>query len=431
MIKNIVLQHLHERDQLASQKYIERISQQEKDELLNTNLIKIITGPRRAGKSVCGFLILKDTNFAYINFDDDILLKNYSEDELIEAIHQVYSGFEYIFFDEIQNIPNWELLVNKLHRRNYNLILTGSNARLLSKELATSLTGRFIAIEIFPFSFKEYCSIKSNAEIKTENLIPAQKGELLSLAFQYLNEGGFPECIQNQAIQKTYLSTLFDSVLYKDIVKRFNIRNTNQINDLAIYLLSNYTSPYTFNSLCTELNFKSVASLQKYIGYLEEPYLFVSLSRFSYKMALQKKTGKKIYIIDNGFIKARSFEFSPNYGRLLENLFCIELLRRGYKPDLELFYYKTKKNLEVDFVIRKNIRIQALIQVAYDVSNTKTLNREIAALSAASAELKVSNLFLINWDMEQNRQENNLMIKIIPFWKFALEHVPFEETETL
>jgi len=414
MIKDILLQHRHERDQFVSQNYIDRLSGDEKVKFLETSLIKIIVGPRRAGKSVCGFLLLRDRNFAYVNFDDEVLLKNYNEDSLIEAIHQVYTGFNYVFFDEI--------LVNKLHRRNYNIVLTGSNARLLSKELATSLTGRYVAIEIFPFSFKEYYYFKLKKEAEIENLIPSQKGEILSLAFDYLNDGGFPECINNQAIQKTYLSTLFDSIVYKDIVKRFNIRNTNQISDLAIFFLSNFTNSYTFNSICNELNFNSVTSVQKYTEYLEEPFLFVNLSRYSYKMGIQKKSARKTYIIDNGYIKARYFQFSPNYGRLLENLMCIELMRLGYMPDLELFYYKTKNDLEIDFVIRKNNMISALVQVAYDVSNQKTFYREINALSTAAKELKVDKLFLISWDFEQQHIVKDMTINILPYWKFALNN---------
>jgi len=423
MIKNILLQHLHERNQLVSQNYIERLSEEEKKNLLETKLIKIITGPRRAGKSVCGFLLLKNSNFAYINFDDDTLLKNYNEDSLIEAIHQVYNGFQYIFFDEIQNIPNWELLVNKLFRRNYNIVLTGSNANLLSKELATSLTGRYLTIEILPFSFEEYCFFKLKKKIKSEYLIPSERGEILSLASNYLNNGGFPECIENPNIQKSYLSSLFDSIIYKDIVKRYNIRNANQMNELAMYFLTNYTNLYTFNSLSKELNFNSLTSVIKYTKYLEEPYLFVSLSRFSFKISSQNKSAKKCYIIDNGFIKARSFEFSPNYGRLLENLVFIELIRKKYRPDLELFYYKTKNNLEIDFLIRQNITIQAIIQVAYDLSNEKTLKREITALVTASKELNITNLILVSWDIEQIYIEKNLNIKIIPYWKFAINKI--------
>lgn len=421
MIKKILLQHLQERNLLVSLNYIERLLVEVKENLLNTDLIKIITGPRRAGKSVCGFLLLKNKNFAYVNFDDETLLKNYNEDELIEAIHQVYSGFEYIFFDEIQNIIGWELLVNKLHRRKYNLVITGSNARLLSKELASSLTGRYIAIEILPFGFKEICKIKTVSTDNIQTLTPSQRGEILSLAFTYLNSGGFPECVANQAIQKTYLDALFDSIIYKDVIKRFNIRNTNQISDLAVYLLSNFTNLFTYNNLCEELGFKSVTSVQKYIKYLEEPYLFITLSRYSYKTGIQHKTAKKSYIIDNGFIKARTIEFSPNYGRLLENLICIELIRRGFRPNIELFYYQTKNQLEIDFLIRKNIQTEMLIQVCYDISNPKTLKRELNALLVASCELNVSNLFLITWDIEQDYSENSTSIKIVPFWKFALQ----------
>ncbi|MBU0489425.1 MAG: ATP-binding protein [Bacteroidetes bacterium] len=419
-MKSILLQHKEERDLLAAGNYIERSSPDARSSFLESSLIKIITGPRRCGKSVYAFLLLQNTNFAYANFDDDQLLRNFKEDTFIEAIHQIYGDFSHVFFDEIQNLPNWELLVNKLHRRKYNVVLTGSNARMLSRELATALTGRYISMELMPFSLTEMIDWRYTGEVPASESTPKQRGEILSFALNYLKNGGFPESAINPELRKPYLSTLFDSVIYKDIVKRFNVRNASQLNDLAVYLLCNYSSLYSYQSLSRELQFRSVESLRKYIHFLEETYLFFSVPRFSFKMKTQDNSARKVYVIDNGFIAARSFEFSPNYGRLLENLVAIELLRRTSDEVYKLFYYRTTNNLEVDFLIKENNKIKSLIQVAWDISSPKTLKREVQALIKASQELQVNNLIIITWDDEKVIMEGQFTISVIPFWKFAL-----------
>ena len=372
-------------------------------------------------RSVYGFLLLKNTNFAYVNFDDDQIINHYTSDSLIEGIHQVYPRFQYVFFDEIQNIPDWELLVNKLHRRGYNIVITGSNANLLSSELGSALTGRYIAINVFPFSFKEYCSVKKFPYNSIETLTPEKKGEALSIIEQYMMEGGFPECILNPGIIKNYLSALFDSILLKDIVKRFNVRYSQQIYNLANYLLANYSNEYSYNSLKESLNFNSVATVQKFVGYLEEPFIFFSLPRFSNKVSTVLKSARKLYVVDNGFIKAHSFEVSPNFGRLMENLVLIELLRRGYRLGLELFYYKTKTHKEVDFVCRKGAKTEYLIQVCYDIAGKKTLDREITALTEAYTELGSGSLIILTWQTQDIINSNNKQIRLLPLWKWLLE----------
>jgi hypothetical protein len=233
--------------------------------------------------------------------------------------------------------------------------------------------------------------------------------------------GGFPEIVLNPFIVKNYLSSLFDSVLLKDIMRRFQIRHSQRLYDLSNYLLANYTNTYSYNQLKTDLNFNSVPTVQKFVGYLSEPYLFLNLTRYTNKIKTQQKSPKKSYIIDNGFIKARSFELSPNWGRLLENVVFIELLRRRYKPELDLFYYRTRNNREIDFVCRKGHKVEQLIQVSYDITNPKTLKRELTALSEASSELDCTNLLLITWDKEEVVRKNDSNIQLKPAFKWLCE----------
>ncbi|MFZ4547478.1 MAG: ATP-binding protein [Bacteroidales bacterium] len=418
MIKNILIQQREERDNLLNLPYIERIAISLKTDYLSSGLIKLITGPRRAGKSVLALQLLKGENFAYLNFDDDLLLKHFDEGAVIQSLNEVYPGYLYLLLDEIQNLPGWELWVNKMYRRGTNLIVTGSNARLLSHEMATSLTGRYLQISVFPFSFTEVLDFNIVSYHDLEGLTPQELGVMLSHLNTYLLNGGFPEIILNPAVLKNYLSSLFDSVLLKDIMKRFKIRQSQQLYDLSNYLLTNYTNPYSYNQLKTDLNFNSVATVQKFVGYLEEPYLFLNLTRYATKIKTQQKSPKKTYTIDNGFIKARSFELSPNFGRLLENAVFIELLRREYKPELDVFYYRTRNDREIDFLCRRGNRVEQLIQVCYDVSNPKTLKREIDALAEASAELMCTDLLLLNWEKEEVIKRHGFSVQLLPVYKW-------------
>ncbi len=418
MIRNILYQQLEERNLLLNQAYIVRIDDTAKTEYLSTTLIKLITGPRRAGKSVMALQLLENQNFAYLNFDDDLLLKNFNEDAVIQGLNEVFPGYSYLLLDEIQNLPDWELWVNKLYRRGVNLVITGSNSKLLSHEMASTLTGRYIQITVLPFSFKE--SIRFNTQIHPLEAYatPTETGKMLSLLHTYLFNGGFPEIVLNPGILRNYLSSLFDSILLKDVLKRFMVRQTHQFYDLSNYLLSNYTNLFSYNQIKETLNFNSVATVQKFIGYLQEPYLFQHLTRYDPKIKNHKKTSQKIYIIDNGFVQARSFELSPNYGRLLENLVFVELLRRNHKPELDLFYYRSRNDREIDFLLRKGHQIEQLVQVCYDITNPKTLKRELDALIEAATELKCSNLLLITWDKEEQIEVNKFIVNLTPAYKW-------------
>lgn len=420
MLKSTLLQQREERDDLLSRGYIVRLDVSVKAEYLESGLIKLITGPRRSGKSVLALQLLQGQTFAYLNFDDDLLLKDFDENTIVEGLYEVYPGFKFLLLDEIQNLHDWELWVNKLYRRGFNLVVTGSNARLLSREMASSLTGRYIQIAVFPFSFAEYLNFHQFSSEGIPEATPKKKGELMGLISDYLMNGGYPEVVFAPSVGKNYLATLFDSVLLKDIVRRFQIRQTQQLYDLANYLLSNYTNQFSYNQLMNDLNFSSVMTVKKFVGYLSEPYLFFSLSRFSNKIKLQQKAPKKTYIVDNGFIRSRSFELTPNMGRLLENMVFVELLRRGFLPQLDLFYYKTRNDKEIDFVCRQGHQIKQLIQVCYDVSASKVLKRETDALVESALELNCTELMVITWDKEDLMQSKGLVIKFVPVWKWLL-----------
>lgn len=420
MIKDIVYQHKLEKENLISKKYIFREKLNFAKKFIDSDLIKIITGPRRAGKSVASFLLLKEKKFAYLNFDDENLLKVENYDEIIKAIFEVYPESKYLFFDEIQNLKNWEIFVNKLHRRGYNLIITGSNAKLLSKELATSLTGRYIPIEIFPFSFSEFLDAKG-WEIEKEKVnVPEIQGKILNYLDEYMRNGGFPEVVVKNLEARTYLETLSNSILFKDVVKRYNLRFSQKIYDLNNYLNSNFSSEFSFSKLKNILDFRSTVTLQNYLSYLEESFLVFILNRFSFKVKEQIKTPKKVYIVDNGFCSYMSPGFSMDYGKLMENLVFVEIMRRGYKLNKDVFFYKTRNNKEVDFILKKGINIEKLIQVCYKIEDLKTKERETKALIEASQDLDCDDLLVITWDVEDEKISQGKKIKFIPIWKWLL-----------
>ena len=412
-MKNIILNQRAERDELMARPYQQRDPGYNFDELLANPLIKLITGPRRVGKSVFALLMLQGRNFAYLNFDDGLLLENWDENLVMQMLDDVYPGYEYLLLDEIQNLPDWDLWVNKLYRRGRNLIIIGSNAKMLSSEMATVLTGRYLQIEMLPFSLEE--------TMRWRNVNPdleEQSSQAVVVADDYLRNGGYPETIQTRNITKSYLSTLFDSILLKDVAKRHRIRNTTDLYNLATYLLSNFCNPISANDLAMELGLSSVTTTKKFCDYLAEPYLFFYLPRFNNKMKLMKKAPSKVYVVDNGFVLSTAFNLSDNLGRLLENQVFVSLLRRGYIPGQTLFYYRTRNDKEIDFVTRKGAKAEQLIQVCYDMSSEKTRKRELNALVEASEELHCDNLTVITNNQQKEIEWKNTSIVITSIQRF-------------
>lgn len=414
-INEIVLAHRNEKEKLLGEKYVEREMPQKVMKSIDQDLIKTITGPRRAGKSVFAIILLKNRDFAYLNFDDEELLKINDYDEILKGLIQVYGKKDYILFDEIQNLDGWELFVNRLKRKGLNLTLTGSNSKLLSKELATHLTGRYLEIKILPFSFREFLETKK-FEIGEMDLISKEtRGGLLNLLTGYLENGGYPEVVI-KGYGRDYLKTLFDGIIFKDIVKRYNVRYSSKLYELALYLASAISKSASYTKIKNSLDFRSVHTVENYMKYLEEAYLFVTLNRFSYKLKEQLKSPKKTYCIDTGLANAVGFKFTENTGGTMENLVAIELIRRGS----EIYYWKNHFGEEVDFVVKEGYRIKQAIQVTYVSSKKELERREMKALVKASKELKCRNLLVITWDYEGAEKYQDRKIKFLPLWKWLL-----------
>lgn len=412
-MKTTIFNQRAERDELMSRPYQQRHTKYDTDELLQNPLIKLITGSRRVGKSVFALLMLQGKNFAYLNFDDSRLLEKWDEELVMSALDDVYPDYDFMLLDEVQNLPDWDLWISKLYRRGKNLIITGSNAKMLSSEMATVLTGRYLQIEMLPFSLDETMRWKNISPEREE-----QAAQAIVLADDYMRNGGYPETIPARSITKSYLSTLFDSILLKDVAKRHKVRNTTDLYNLATYLLSNFCNPISANELAGELGLSSVATTKKFCDYLNEPYLFFFLPRFNNKLKLMAKAPKKVYVVDNGFVQSTAFNLSENLGRLLENQVFVELLRRGYIPGKTLFYYRTRNDKEIDFVTRKGTKVEQLTQVCYDMTSEKTRKRELDALVEAAEELHCDNLLIITNDQQEIIEWKDKRIVITPVSQF-------------
>ena len=415
-MRTIINNQKKERDILLSRPYLTRHTQYDVDELLASTQIKLITGPRRTGKSTEALLMLKGRNFAYLNFDDGKLLSAWDDDLVWETLHAVYPDFEYLLLDEVQNLDGWDLWVSKLYRMGSNMVITGSNAKLLSSEMATLLTGRYIQIEMLPFSLSEFF-IWNHRNLSEVSEMKDSSSDL-SLIADYLHHGGYPETVAARGLTQNYLSTLFDSIIWKDIAKRHKVRNVEDLNNLAMYLVSNFCNPFSANELAEALGFSSVATTKKFMGYLREPYLLYYLPRYNNKLKVMKKAPQKVYVVDNGFVEAKAFSVSENLGRLLENQVFIELVRRGYHTETSLFYYRSRNDKETDFVTRHGAHVESLIQVCYDLSSERTLKREIDSIIECAGELKCSNLIIVTINEERVIEKNGYKVKVLPIYKF-------------
>jgi predicted AAA+ superfamily ATPase len=414
-MNEIILSQKIERDELLEGKYVQREGLKSARESLQGNLIKVIIGPRRAGKSVFSIQMLEGLNFAYLNFDDERLVSILDYDEFLKAIREVYGETKLVLFDEIQNLPKWELFINRLHRRGFNIILTGSNAYLLSRELSTHLTGRYIQFQIFPFSFLEFLRAKEFAMDEVLELKERQ-GLLLSHLDAYLDKGGYPEIVVKNLDVKNYLTTLFESILFKDIVKRYSVRYTKKLSDLAYYLITNHSNEFSYTKLKNILEFRSVHTAENYTEYLAEAFLVFSVDRFSFKLKEQMRSPKKGYAYDTGVIHAIKLKTGKDIGRLMENLVAIELMRRG----VGFYYYRSVNGKEVDFLIKRGPKVDELIQVCYDIDHHETRKRELTSLAKAGKAVGCDHLTILTWDYKGEEKYSGERVNFLPLWRWLI-----------
>ena len=399
--------------------------------ITGSNQIITITGPRRAGKSYLMRQMarrlsdkgVKRENILFVNFEDPRFVS--LDTKLLAQVYDVYKGFlsptdtPYIFLDEIQEVAGWEKWVRTMHElKKAKIIVSGSNAHLLSRELGTLLTGRHLDLTVFPLSFAEYL-LFNKIEIKNAFDIVGKEAEIDGLLHKYIEAGSFPEVALS--VKKTeVLLNYFDDLLTKDLLKRFRVRKTPAMKALIKYYLSNASNLVTFTSAGKFLQVHT-NTIERFSGYFEDVYLIFLLKRFSYKVKEQEKSPRKIYAIDTGLCNSLGFRFSENIGRLAENIVFLALKRKQIlDPQVELFYWKDAQHREVDFVIKDGLKVTSLIQVCWNIQDEKTKTRELRSLHKAMKDLNITNATVITDAAEGEEKLNGYTVKMVPLRKWLL-----------
>jgi len=401
--------------------------------LLPSRQIKIITGARRSGKSFIMRQMAKHlmkqgidkNNILIVNLEDPGFIG--LNTKLLQQIFDAYLEFNspkgnvYVFLDEVQEIPRWEKWVRMMQELDKaNMVVSGSNAKLLGGELATVLTGRHLDVTVMPLSFKEFLKFKK-FEIKDYSDLISKNLEIKKLLREFLEFGSFPIVVLEEKKAETLLD-YYDDAVNKDLIKRYKIRKTEEIKSLIKFYLSNISSPITFASSGEFLKM-SAETTERFSGYLETSYLVFFLKRFSYKLKEQEKSPRKVYAVDTGVANTIGFRFSANLGRLAENLVFLELKRRSYSnPWMEIYYWKSLAQEEVDFVVKEDTKVKELIQVCWSLQDINTKKREIKALLKAMDEFKLKKGLIITEDFEgeENYDGKKIQYTTLRRWLLGL-----------
>ena len=419
MNRNVLASALKEQQQSFSDRDlgVEREALDELGQIIDTPQIIVISGLRRVGKSTLLAQIANkylNDNYYFVNFEDERLLNFEVKD--FDLLHETLIGLfgekKTFLFDEIQNVPEWERFVRRLHDQGYKFIVTGSNASLLSQELGTRLTGRYLQVELFPFSFKEFLLFKKVEIPDLKVLTTKEKGKLIKLSKDYVVSGGIPDSLKYPELK--IHKTLYDDVLYRDIATRYKLDNVKSLKELTFYLVSNISTLISFNKLKELLKLGSVNTVKNYIDYLENSWLFFIVNKYAYSVKEQQIAAKKVYGIDTGLAISVGFSFSENSGKLMENVVYLKL-RREYQ---DIYYYKTTSEYEVDFFLTK---IKSLIQVSQYFDAPETRERELRALISAGLEQKeVVNRMVITESDKQTLDREGVNIEVIPLYEWLL-----------
>ncbi|MDX9856146.1 MAG: ATP-binding protein [Candidatus Moranbacteria bacterium] len=404
-----------EEPELFSREAIENIDYSSKE-------IVDIIGPRRCGKSSLLKLIISrfgmSDNFLYVNFEDPFFIEN-NEANIIEELISVYKehfngSLKYLFFDEIQEIENWEKAVRKLRDGgDYKIFITGSSSTLLSKELSSLITGRHITTRMMPLSFQEFLFFEK-IEVNSQKDIILKEAIIRKKFSEYMETGGFPEIVVSK--NKELLKNYFYDFLQKDVVVRHKVRDQEALEKMAVFLMSNSGKIISIASMkkAFDLSFRAA---NNYLEYLKEAFMIFELGQFSFSLKKQSKALSKIYSVDSGLARAVSFNFSEDKGRILENLVFLHLLRKHE----EIYYYKTKNNLEIDFLIRKKGKNEGLIQACWSLQDEETKKRELKSLTEAMDELNLKKATIVAYDEYDDFKIGNKIIKLVPAWKWMVE----------
>lgn len=417
LLKQIILEQqeiLHAPNKRYVQRYIA-------DEWLQTSEILIISGIRRCGKSVLmqqmrDRLVEKDFFF---NFDDE-RLANFKLDDfqkLQECFVELFGEQHTYYFDEIQNIEGWERFVRRLYNAGNKIIITGSNARMLSRELGTHLTGRYIQVEIYPFSFQEYLAM-NEIPVNAKTLYTTTGRATMVKSFvKYMECGGFPKFLQDGSV--SYLTSLYESIIYRDILTRNGLTNEKEMLEMMFYLASNATKRVTYSSLGKVVGIQHPDTIKNYLEYIQQTYLISQLFRYDPSVKKQMMSPKKIYFVDNAIIKRIGFNATENNGAFLENLVFIELKRRGW----DVYYYADKK--ECDFIVRKGLHISDAYQVTLKMDSPQTREREIAGVREAMQAYSLSKGYILTFEGKETINfDDGTIVEVVPVWEWILQYKP-------
>lgn len=377
----------------------------------------ILTGIRRCGKSTLLKELMQNmSDWCYVDFEDERFLDFRAQDfeVLNEVLIEVYGNVNIYFFDEVQNIEKFETFVRRLQDEGKKIVITGSNASLLSKEFGTRLTGRYKPFEVYPFSFKEFLKFKK-VKVEKDDFYMAEKKVVLAKLFEeYLLFGGLPEYLKNK--DKEYVRTIYENILYKDVIARYAIRRQKVIKELINILATNISSLFTYNALKRALGLGNSITVKEYISYLNNSYFFFELLKFSYSIRQQLNSPRKIYIVDSVFNQVCGINFSENKGKILENVVFVELKRRNK----EAYYYSNKN--ECDFIIKDGTRITEAIQVCYVLDDTNK-EREINGLLEAMDKFKLKKGIILTREQTEEITRGSKKIQITPVFRWLLQKI--------
>lgn len=416
-LERILLDQKEEIESLRGKNFCHRTEEHQID--LNSNLAQVVIGVRRSGKSTLCFNALEKSKlrYAYVNFDDENLydLTVKDMDDVLQVLYSIYGDFTHLFLDEIQNIEGWHLFVNRMLRKGIHLLLTGSNSKLLSGELASHLTGRHHTVELLPFSFKDWCNYNG---IATAPLTTKNMGLLMGTFDKYLRQGGFPELLVEHH-QTSYIDSLFHNIITQDIQKRFKVRYIDSLERLAGHLLNISPAIIVKDKLQEQFGFKSHHTLGNYLSYLTQTYLICKVSKYSAK-SRERSVAEKAYAIDVAFMNKRENALAgENLGWRLETIVYLEL-RRRIKTEEEDIYYFDNGSAEADFVVCDGNRAVGIYQVAYDIENSKTRRREINGAVSAAKTARCGNVYILTDHHSETIVHEDVTIKAMPVWEWII-----------
>lgn len=381
---------------------------------------QVVIGVRRSGKSTLCYQAVQASGgkFAYADFDDERMADIEADqlNDVLEVLYKIYGDFQYLFLDEIQNVEGWHLFVNRMLRKKMRVIITGSNAKLLSSELATHLSGRNKEIPLFPFSFREFCTMK---QVDTERRTTKAEAFRRAAFDEYMKQGGFPELMIIDD-KKDYVNTLVENILKRDIEQRYKIAHKAAFEQLARHLLNVAPTVVVVKDLAKLFGFKSENTVKNYLKYLKEAYMLIGIQKYSQK-SRRRVVQEKAYAVDVAMMDQRENAFAgDNLGHRLETIVAIHLIRKCKMEGCDV-YYLSDRSGECDFVVCKGNKVLQAIQVSYDISAPKTRKRELAGLMLAARQTGCDNLLLLTDHESEELEESGHHIKIQPVYEWSLE----------